>query len=128
VVNKATLLLYLFRADLLYREDVDHKRRIHDDAELIGGFLGARPRGSKQPRVALVGTHYDNVLGYSSPSEGTSFYRWHVKIEDHPVISAARLQMAKTTRDRPALVVGSMKTLHDTQELAFRLFSQEIRL
>ncbi len=128
VVHRATILLYLFRADLLYREDTAHQRRVQEDAELIGGLLARRPSGTRPPRVAMVGTHYDKVLGYASPREGSAFYRWHLRTEENPVVGEARLQLGKALRDRPALVVGSMCTLDDTQELAYRLFSQELAI
>jgi hypothetical protein len=126
VLDAATILLYLFRADYVFTGEESHLMRVAEDARLIAGILRERSRPLKA--AALVGTHYDLIPGYQGPSNGSKFYRWHSLIEDHPVIAEARLVLAGQLTHEPSLVVGSMQNLGDTQELAFRLFARELQL
>lgn len=124
VLETATIMLYLFRADYVFAEEEAHLKRVSEDARLIAGILRDRPRPLKA--AALIGTHYDLVPGYQGPLTGTSFYRWHTLIENNPQIAGARKSLRGGMAREPALVVGSMRTLGETQELAFRLFAQEL--
>jgi hypothetical protein len=126
VLDDATILLYLFRADYIFKGEASHLKRVAEDARLIAGILEDRPRPLKA--AALVGTHYDLVSGFQGPSSGANFYRWHRIIEEQAVIAKARLLLAAQLPHEPALVVGSMRTLGDTQELTFRLFARELQL
>lgn len=126
VVQRASILLYLFRADLVFHDDQAHLKRIREDADALARILRGIPRKIKG--AALVGTHYDFVPGFQGPEQGTAFYKWHVGIEEKDTIKRARQVLGATLPARPALVVGSMKTLPQTQELLYRLFAQELKV
>jgi len=125
-LNSATVLLYLFRADLVIEGQKPHLRRIHEDATLIAKLIHDRPSYAKRLRAALVGTHYDLVEGYAGPEKGSAFYKWHVEMENHPAIRDARMVISTAVDDFPVLVVGSMGTLEDTRDLAYRLIAREL--
>jgi hypothetical protein len=126
VLDSATILLYLFRADLVFEDKDTHLRRIREDADLVYKLINDRPSSAKKLRVALVGTHYDLILGYQGPEKGASFYKWHVAMEDHADIRNARMVISGAVDEFPVLVVGSMGTLEDTRDLAYRLFAREL--
>lgn len=128
VVNASTILLYLFRADLVFDDDIVHLKRIEDDAALLSKLIHERVDSGAHLKTALVGTHYDKVLGYKGPSCGSAFYRWHVEMENNQYINDARLTVGGSVEEYPKLVVGSMSTLEGTRELAFRLFARELRV
>jgi hypothetical protein len=125
VLERAAILLYLFRADWVFHKDEEHLQRIREDADALATILRGLPR--RLSGAALVGTHYDCVPGYQGPEHGSAFYKWHTEMEDKPTITQARQILAAQLYRTPALVVGSMKTLPQTQELLYRLFSQELR-
>ena len=125
VLDRAAIMLYLFRADYVFYEDEGHLKRIREDAEALGGIL--RVLGRRLSAAALVGTHYDCVPGFQGPEHGTAFYPWHTLMEQNSAITQARQVLAAQLPRTPALVVGSMQTLPQTQELLYRLFSQELK-
>ncbi len=130
VLCEASVLIYLFRADEIFMENEEHQNRVLDDARVISAIV--QNEQLTLPGVALVGTHFDMVPGYRGPQNGTEFYPFHREIEDSPVIGDVR-QMIGVCRDGertgpPALVVGSMKDRTATEELAYRLFAQELKL
>ena len=125
VVGEATILLYLFRADLVFNKESTHLQRMHEDARLIADLINERTRSKL--KVAMLGTHYDMVPGYRGPLTGTAFYKWHTLIEEDSDVDAVRLRIGSSVTDTPALVVGSMRTVPDTQDIAFRLFPRELR-
>ncbi len=126
VVQRAAILLYLFRADLVFHDDQAHLKRVQEDADALARILRGLPR--KLRGAALVGTHYDVVPGFQGPEQGSVFYRWHAGIEENDTIKRARQALGAEMPARPALVVGSMKTLPQTRELLYRLFAQELRI
>jgi hypothetical protein len=126
VLERAAIMLYLFRADYVFYQDEWHLKRIREDAEALAGILRRSPQ--RPSAAALVGTHYDCVPGFQGPEQGNAFYKWHTLMEEKPEISQARQVLAAQLPQKPALVVGSMKTLPQTQELLYRLFSQELKI
>jgi len=131
VADAANIILYLFRCDWVYGGNRGHVDRIREDAAFLAQVISdARTEGTirSNTRCALVGTHFDLVPGYRGPAEGSKFYRWHNMMEESPDVTAARWRLEVALADLPALVVGSMKTLQDTQELAFRLFVREMKM
>jgi hypothetical protein len=128
VVERSSILLYLFRADLAYKGDTAHLRRITDDSTLISKFIDERDQGGEDMKVVLVGTHYDQIVGFPGADAGSTFYEWHQHIHSTAEIGIARLVLGRSLSARPGLVVGSMRTLKDTQEMAFRIFAKELRL
>jgi hypothetical protein len=126
VVERAAILLYLFRADYVFHKDQAHLKRVREDADALARILRGSPRRLKG--AALVGTHYDCVPGFQGPNEGTVFYEWHQMIAKNNTIIRARQVLAAQLPATPALVVGAMKTLPQTQELLYRLFAQELKI
>jgi hypothetical protein len=125
-LQSATIMLYLFRADLVFANEESHLKRVVEDARLIAEIL--RGRSYQLKASALIGTHYDLVAGYQGPEVGARFYRWHTAIESNPRIDEAKRIIRGGMRREPALVVGSMETITRTNELLFRLFTQELTL
>jgi hypothetical protein len=130
VIDEASILIYLFRADHIWDGDEYHAKRVRDDAKLISDIVRRDSLGFKA--AALVGTHYDLVPGYRGPDSGSAFYKFHMEIENAPVIQESLLLLSNVTNGGtsgpPGLVVGSMKDWASTQELAFRLFVRELNL
>lgn len=124
-LRPATVLLYLFRADDVFNGDATHLARVQEDVELI---RRVRDHASAFRGLALVGTHYDCVPGYEGPQRGVRFYRWHNEVADNPVIAAACRDLDRFCKSGARVVVGSMKTMAETQELLFRVFAQELEL
>ena len=125
VLERAAIMLYLFRADYVFYGDEGHLKRITEDAYALAGIL--RGLGRRLSATALVGTHYDYVPGFQGPEHGTAFYEWHQLMEKDSAITQARQVLAAQLPRTPALVVGSMQTLPQTQELLYRLFTQELK-
>jgi len=93
VVERAAILLYLFRADYVFHKDQAHLKRVREDADALARILRGSPRRLK----------------------GAALIR-------------ARQVLAAQLPATPALVVGAMKTLPQTQELLYRLFAQELKI
>ena len=126
-IKGSAIILYLFRADLIYNDDERHRERVIADCNMISEFLDRS--GKTRTRMALVGTHYDRISGFSDVEFGTEeFWEWQGVISQNPCIKKARSKLAGSLDRTPSLVVGSMKTQLQTSEIAFRVFAKELKI
>lgn len=116
--DEADIVFYLLRADRLIAGDRDVEARVRDDLRHISGWLEAR---SSRPRFFIIGTHCDFDAEFQSTSADTlgdyvdKFHRLPVVSE--LVARAGGAQQAK-------VVLGSMKTVQDTEALVYQVFMQ----
>lgn len=116
--DKADLVLYLLRADRLIAGDKEVETRVRDDLRHIGGWRESREPNS---RLFIVGTHCDRDAEFvklSADKRGEFTDKFH-KL---PVVSEllARAGGAHNVK----VVLGSMKTIQNTEELVYEIFAQ----
>jgi hypothetical protein len=116
--DQADVVFYLLRADRLIVGDEDVETRVRDDLRHIGGWLDAR---ASRPRFFIIGTHCDFDPPFTALSSNTigdyvdKFRKLPIMIE-----LVARSGGAQQTR----VVLGSMKTIKDTEALVYQVFTQ----
>lgn len=116
--DQADVVFYLLRADQLIAGDRDVEARVRDDLKHIGGWLEAR---TPRPRFFIIGTHCDFDAEFRSMSADKigdyvdNFRR--IPIVSELVARAGGGQQAK-------VVLGSMKTIKDTEALVYQVFMQ----
>lgn len=116
--DKADVVLYLLRADRLIAGDRDVEGRVRDDLRHISGWLEAR---SPRPRFFIIGTHCDFDVQYQSTS-ADRIGEYVDKFRRLPIVSelVARAGGAHQAK----VVLGSMKTVQDTEALVYQVFIQ----
>lgn len=118
--DKADVVLYLMRADLLIAGDPGTETRVRDDLKHIGDWLESR---NPRPRFFFIGTHCDldpEFSGLTHDRVGDYVDRFRrLPIVAEMVARAGGAQAAK-------VVIGSMKTIPDTEALVYQLFRQVI--
>lgn len=116
--DQADLVLYLLRADRLIAGDAAVEERVRDDLRHIGGWLDAR---TSRPRFFIIGTHCDLDSGFAALSQdriGDYVDKFRkLPIVGELVARGGGGQVAK-------VVIGSMKTIPDTEALVYQLFMQ----
>ena len=116
--DQADVVFYLLRADRLIVGDEDVETRVRDDLRHIGGWLDAR---TSRPRFFIIGTHCDFDPPFTALSSNTvgdyvdKFRKLPIMIE-----LVTRSGGAQQTR----VVLGSMKTIKDTEALVYQVFTQ----
>lgn len=118
LVERADVVFYLLRADRLLVGDIDVETRVRDDLRHIGSWLDSR---STRPRFFIIGTHCDFDRDFSSLTPET-IGNYSDKFRKLPVVTelVARSGGAQQTK----VVLGSMKTLPDTEALVYQVFMQ----
>lgn len=118
--DEADVVLYLMRADRLAAGDADVENRVRDDLRHIEDWLKAR---KPRPKFFVVGTHCDLdavFVGLSPARKGEYVDRFRqLPIVSEVVLRAGGAQAAK-------VVLGSMKTVGDTEALVSQLFMQVV--
>lgn len=116
--DQADVIFYLLRADRLIAGDPEVEARVRDDLKHIGGWLEAR---NPRPRFFIIGTHCDfDAEFYSMSADKIGDYVDNFRrlpIVTELVARAGGGQQAK-------VVLGSMKTIHDTEALVYQVFMQ----
>lgn len=114
--DQADVVLYLFRADRLMAGDTAIETRVRDDLHHIGRWLSERPT---RPPFFLIGTFCDLDPAYVAVPDarkGDYADRFHkLPIVNELILRGGGAQNAK-------LVLGSMKTVAQTEMLVFELF------
>jgi len=116
--DQADVVFYLLRADRLITGDSDVEARVRDDLKHVGVWLETR---KPSPRFFIIGTHCDLDPAFSRISDGNrgdyedKFRRLPIVLE--LVARAGGAQQAK-------VVLGSMKTVQDTEALVYQVFMQ----
>lgn len=116
--DQADLVFYLLRADRLIAADSDVETRASDDLRHIGGWLDAR---TPRPRFFIIGTHCDFDPNFSRLS-ADKLGDYQDNFRKLPIVTelVARAGGAHQTK----VVLGSMKTLQDTEALVYQVFLQ----
>ena len=117
-VARADFVFYLLRVDQIISGDKVVERRVLSDAQHIKDWLkGRKPR----PVLCVVGTHCDNDPSFAGQFDNchgdyvrSFLYR---RVVHRLLMECGGLGQAK-------LVIGSMKTVHSTEELVFDVFRQ----
>lgn len=116
--DKADVVFYLLRADRLIAGDPGFELRVRDDLRHIGGWLEAR---KSRPRFFIIGTHCDfdgEFTSLSADRLGDYVDQFRkLPIVAELVARAGGAQQAK-------VVLGSMKSLQDTEMLVYQIFMQ----
>ncbi|KAB2911235.1 MAG: hypothetical protein F9K40_01160 [Kofleriaceae bacterium] len=118
--DQADLVFYLLRADRLIAGDQDVEARVRDDLRHIGGWLEGR---APRPRFFIIGTHCDFDAEFQSTS-ADKIGDYVDKFRRLPIVSelVARAGGAQQAK----VVLGSMKTIQDTEALVYQVFTQVI--
>jgi energy-coupling factor transporter ATP-binding protein EcfA2 len=117
-LDQADVVFYLLRADRLIAGDRDVEDRVRDDLKHIGGWLKSR---NPRPHVFIIGTHCDFDPEFRSTSDDKigdyvdKFRQLPIVVE--LVARAGGAQQAK-------VVLGSMKTVENTEALVYQVFMQ----
>jgi energy-coupling factor transporter ATP-binding protein EcfA2 len=116
--DEADVVFYLLRADRLIAGDRDVEARVRDDLRHISGWLEAR---NPRPRFFIIGTHCDFDAGFQSLS-ADRFGDYVDRFRKLPIIMelVARAGGAQQAK----VVLGSMKTVQDTEALVYQVFMQ----
>lgn len=115
--DEADAIFYLLRADRLFAGDTNVETRVRDDLRHISGWLEAR-----DPRpFFIIGTHCDLDTEFRNLS-ADKIGDYTDKFNRLPIVTdmvnrAGGAQKAK-------VVLGSMKTLQDTETLVYQIFMQ----
>lgn len=116
--DQADFVFYLLRADLLILGDAKIEARVRDDIRHIGGWLEAR---QTRPRFFIIGTHCDRDPEFKNLTE-SNIGDYVDKFRKLPIVSeiVTRSGGAEQTK----VVLGSMKTIQDTEALIYQVFTQ----
>jgi hypothetical protein len=116
--DQADVVFYLLRADRLIAGDSDVESRVRDDMRHIGGWLEAR---TSRPRFFIIGTHcdFDAEFQATSPEKLGDYVD---KFRRLPIV--AELVARAGGAHQAKVVLGSMKTVQDTEALVYQVFMQ----
>lgn len=118
--DKADVVFYLLRADSLMAGDTDAANRVRDDLQHIGDWLSLR---QPRPKLFIVGTHCD--LDHEFPGRSTDRFGDYVdRFRRLPIVLELVARGGGTQQTK--VVLGSMKTVRDTEELVYGIFQQVI--
>ena len=120
LIGQADVVFYLLRADHLLDRDAVVEGRVRNDLRHIGGWLEQR---SPRPFFFIIGTHCDLDPEFCSLSPKTEG-NYVDKFRRLPLVSelVARAGGAQQVK----LVLGSMRTIKDTEALVFKVFTQVV--
>lgn len=119
--DKADVVFYLLRADRLIAGDADVEGRVRDDLRHIEGWLKEREGRASRPRFFIIGTHCD----FDSEFLGLSFDKigdYIDKFRKLPIVSELVARGGGTQQAK--VVLGSMKSVQDTEALVHQIFKQ----
>lgn len=120
VCDEADIVLYLLRADRLIAGDRAVEGRVRKDVQHISEWLDEREKQSSRPDFFIIGTHCDLDPEFRSASpetRGNYFDKFlRLQIVDELITLSGGARQAN-------VVLGSMKTLEDTQELVWQIFA-----
>ena len=116
--DKADVVFYLLRADRLIEGDRVVEKRVRDDVRHISEWLDAR---NSRPLFFIIGTHCDFDDEFqSTPADKIGNYV--DKFRQLPIVS--ELVARAGGAQRAKVVLGSMKTVQDTEALVYQVFMQ----
>ncbi len=116
--DDADVVLYLLRADRLIAGDADVEDRVRDDLRHIGGWLEAR---ASRPKFFIVGTHCDLDTDFATLSADNAG-DYVDRFRKLPIV--AELVARGGGGQQVKVVLGSMKSVADTEALVYQIFMQ----
>ena len=117
--SQADIIFYLFKADMLLSGDAKSEERVRADLRHINTWR----QNSRKPRqIFLVGTHCDNDPNYSAYS--LRFGDYVDKFHKLPIVAEMRGYAGGGADAK--VVLGSMKSLDETQALVLQIFKQAV--
>jgi len=116
--DQADVVFYLLRADQLIAGNRDTEARVRDDLKHIGGWLESR---NPRPRFFLIGTHCDCDPEFNS-TQADKVGNYTDKFRRIPVV--VELVARAGGSQQAKVVLGSMKTLENTEALVYKIFKQ----
>lgn len=116
--DKADVVFYLLRADRLIAGDPAVELRVRDDLRHISGWLEAR---KTRPRFFIIGTHCDYDGEFTALS-ADRLGDYVDKFRKLPIV--AELVARAGGAQQAKVVLGSMKSLEDTEMLVYQIFMQ----
>jgi hypothetical protein len=129
IVRESDYLLYLFDAHLLLHDSGAHGRRVRAQCETITGFLEDRSTSNPPlPKVVMVGTHCDLDASYVSPSLGTRSWRFYNEVRTQADVDRSSMTFGTVLENEAPVVIGSLATREDADDLVARVFRQEFDL
>lgn len=116
--DEADVVFYLLRADRLMAGDPEVEARVRNDLRHIGEWLTAR---QQRPRFFIIGTHCDLDSEFADlpPNKVGDYVD---KFRRLPAV--AELVARGGGAQQANVVLGSMKTLQDTEALVYQIFAQ----
>lgn len=116
--DEADVVLYLLRADRLIARDSQVENRVKDDLKHIQEWLDAR---KERPHFLIVGTHCDLDPGFAdlSPDKVGQYVDDFRKLP-----TVVELVARGGGAQRTKVVIGTMKTIPDTEALVYQVFMQ----
>lgn len=118
--DEADVVFYLLRADRLFAGDDHVEARVLNDLRHIGEWLEER---KPRPPFFIIGTHCDldpEFAGLTPDNIGD----YNDKFRCLPIVSEL-VTLGGGTR-QAKVVLGSMKTIQDTEALVYQIFMQVI--
>ena len=116
--DQADVVIYLLRADLLIVGHNEHETRVKEDLKHIADW---RNEQKSRPKFFIIGTHCDLDPEYPALTHGT-IGDYVDKFRKLPTIATLVAWGGGTQQVK--VLLGSMKTLEDTEDLVFQLFTQ----
>lgn len=117
--DEADIILYLLRVDLLFLHDKATAERIIQDIKQI--VLWIKSRSGDKPKLFILGTHCDRDPKYAERNTNKD----NVYIDTFRKLPCVRELISEAGGiSNVKIVLGSMKSLPDTEFLVFNLFMQ----
>lgn len=116
--DQADVVFYLLRADRLIAGDGATESRVRDDLQHIGRWLDSR---SPRPPFFIIGTHCDLDPSFGSLT-GDKMGEYVDSFRRLPIV--AELVARGGGSSVAKVVLGSMKTIEDTEALVYQVFMQ----
>jgi energy-coupling factor transporter ATP-binding protein EcfA2 len=116
--DQADIVFYLLRADRLIAREVEVEARVRDDLRHISGWVQA---SQQRPRFFIIGTHCDFDTEFVSLSKD-KIGDYVDKFRRLPIVS--ELVARGGGAQQAKVVLGSMKTLEETEALVYQIFMQ----
>lgn len=116
--DEADIVFYLLRADHLIAGDVSVEGRVREDLRQIGGWLEARTPRSP---FFIIGTFCDFDAEFTKLS-ADKIGDYVDKFRRLPIIMELVARAGGTQQSK--VVLGSMKTIPDTEALVYQIFRQ----
>jgi len=121
--DEADFVFYLLRADRLIAGDSTVEDRVRKDVRQISGWLEEREKRNARPDFFIIGTHCDldpEFQGTSPETFGNYSDKFRrLQIVNELINFAGGTQQAK-------VVLGSMKTVEDTELLVCRVMREAL--